>query len=116
MNHNAVRRRDFFKVAVGGFGAFSLSSAEFLSADNVLTQAQNSIDNLKITDIKYLDMEFPGKLPVKWNSIITSGGGSPKLTQLEIYTNQGIIGRSIPKGSRSIVRSLFKKIKGECLT
>jgi L-alanine-DL-glutamate epimerase-like enolase superfamily enzyme len=35
------------------------------------------------------------------------------MTQLELHTNQGIIGRSLPKGSRSVAKSLFRKIKGE---
>ncbi|MBN1482810.1 mandelate racemase/muconate lactonizing enzyme family protein [candidate division KSB1 bacterium] len=95
------------------FGGASLLSTPAQTAPPLLQQAQNKIDNLKIVDLKYLEMKFPGKLPVKWNSIIKSGGGTPGMTQMEIHTNQGIIGRSLPKGPRSVAEKIFKKIKGE---
>jgi D-galactarolactone cycloisomerase len=69
---------------------------------------------LKITGVKFLRLRFPGKTPVKRNSIITSGGGAPGMTQLEIQTDGGIVGRSIPAGSQNIIESeLLPRIKGE---
>jgi L-alanine-DL-glutamate epimerase-like enolase superfamily enzyme len=69
---------------------------------------------LKITEVKFLRLRFPGKTPVKRNSIIESGGGAPGMTQLEIHTDAGLIGRSLPKGNRSIItEALAPRIKGE---
>ena len=43
-----------------------------------------------------------------------SGGGAPGMTQLELYTDQGIVGRSIPAGATNIIESeLLPRIKGE---
>jgi L-alanine-DL-glutamate epimerase-like enolase superfamily enzyme len=69
---------------------------------------------LKITEMKVLRLRFPGVTPRKRNSIIESGGGPPGMTQLEISTDGGIVGRSILAGSLDIVRSqLFPRIQGE---
>ncbi|MBN2089891.1 mandelate racemase/muconate lactonizing enzyme family protein [candidate division KSB1 bacterium] len=116
MSSNQLKRRKFMRMFTGMTAAFcgtSLMSEAAQSAPSVLQEAQQKIDNLKIVDLKYLRMEFPGTLPVKWNSIITSGGGAPSMTQMEIHTDQGIIGRSLPKGPKSIAETIFKKIKGE---
>ncbi|MGD8240719.1 MAG: mandelate racemase/muconate lactonizing enzyme family protein [Armatimonadota bacterium] len=77
-----------------------------------LEQARQSIDDLRITSMGFLRLRFPGTTPRKWNSIIESGGGSPGMTQLEIHTNQGIVGRSTGGGSR-LIEAAFAKIKGE---
>jgi L-alanine-DL-glutamate epimerase-like enolase superfamily enzyme len=69
---------------------------------------------LQITELKFLRLRFPGKTQRRRNSIIESGGGSPGMTQLEVYTDQGIIGRSIPAGSNEIIVSeLMPRIRGE---
>ncbi len=117
MKLHELKRRDFVKIfsgVIGGYSAASLIAPNWASASQALNQARQSIDNLRITDIQYLELKFPGELPRKWNSIIHSGGGSPQMTQLELHTNQGIVGRSLPKGPRTLVQSIFKKIvKGE---
>lgn len=76
-------------------------------------QPQVDIGNLKITDIRYVRMEFPGRTPVRWNSIIVSGGGPHTMEYLEVHTNQGIVGRSLPKGPSSINRGMIKRIRDE---
>lgn len=69
---------------------------------------------LTITSMKVLRLRFPGKTARKRNSIITSGGGAPGMTYLELYTDGGIVGRSIPAGGLNTIESeLFPRIKGE---
>ena len=68
---------------------------------------------MKITDIKFLRLRFPGTTPRKRNATIASGGGAPGMTQLEIHTDAGIVGRSIPSGSEDLIRSqLLPRIQG----
>ena len=68
---------------------------------------------MKITDIKFLRMRFPGVTPRKRNATIASGGGAPGMTQLEVHTDAGIVGRSIPSGSEELIRSqLLPRILG----
>ena len=67
---------------------------------------------IRITGFGFLRLKFPGKLPRKRNSIIWSGGGQPGMTQLELYTDAGIIGRSLPK-SGDMIERLFHRVKGE---
>lgn len=70
--------------------------------------------NLKITGLGFLKLQFPGKTPVKRNAIITSGGGAPGMTLVEIYTDAGITGRAVSGGSQDIMtRELLPRIKGE---
>jgi L-alanine-DL-glutamate epimerase-like enolase superfamily enzyme len=69
---------------------------------------------LRITGVKFLRLKYPGKMPVKRNAIITSGGGAPGMTLLEVYTDGGIVGRSVPAGGQSLIESeLLPRIKGE---
>ena len=69
---------------------------------------------LKITGMKVLRLRFPGRTARKRNSIIESGGGAPGMTYLELETDGGIVGRSIPAGSLNIVESdLMPRIRGE---
>jgi D-galactarolactone cycloisomerase len=69
---------------------------------------------LKITDLKFLRLVFPGKTPVKRNAIITSGGGAPSMTWVEVHTDAGIIGRAVSSGAHDIMtRELLPRIKGE---
>ena len=58
--------------------------------------------NIRITDVKFLRLRFPGRTARQRNAILWSGGGPPQMTQLEDYTDQGIVGRSIPAGFHSI--------------
>ena len=69
--------------------------------------------SMKITDIKFLHMRFPGVTSPKRNATIASGGGAPGMTQLELYTDAGIVGRSLPAGSEDLIRSqLLPRIVG----
>ncbi len=69
---------------------------------------------IRITDVKFLRLRFPGKTARRRNSILWSGGGSPGMTQLEVHTDAGLIGRSIPAGFNEIIeRSLAPVIRGE---
>jgi D-galactarolactone cycloisomerase len=96
-------RRGFFAAALG-FPALA-------TVPRVLSAAQQP--SLKITDIKFLRMRFPGTMPRKRNATIASGGGAPGMTQLELYTDAGIVGRSIPAGSEELIRSqLLPRIQG----
>jgi L-alanine-DL-glutamate epimerase-like enolase superfamily enzyme len=68
---------------------------------------------MKITDIKFLRLRFPGTMPRKRNATIASGGGAPGMTQLEVHTDAGIVGRSIPSVSEDLIRSqLLPRIVG----
>lgn len=103
-----MNRRDTLKAGLAA-GSAILSAA--VAPAMVLPTPPVQI---KITDVKFLRLRFPGKTPRKRNSIIESGGGSPGMTQLEIHTDQGIIGRSIPAGSHEIIQSeLLPRIRGE---
>ncbi|MCH8215505.1 MAG: mandelate racemase/muconate lactonizing enzyme family protein [Planctomycetes bacterium] len=74
--------------------------------------ARADIDDLRVTGMGFLRLRFPGKTPRKRNAIIVSGGGTPGMAQLEIQTNQGLVGRSMPSGSK-LIESVFSKVKGE---
>ena len=116
MNSKNVNRRGFVKRFSGGLaamGAIPVLSAYRNAGKDPFHQAQVSIDDLKITDLKSVKLQFPGVTPRKWNSIIVSGGGPHEMTYLELHTNQGIIGRSLPKGPSSMRMSMLNKIKGE---
>jgi D-galactarolactone cycloisomerase len=106
-----MNRRNLLKMAGAGALASTLPSQAIHSKS--LDRAKDTLFNLKITEMKFLKLRYPDKTPVKWNSIIRSGGGYAGMTQLEIHTNEGIIGRSLPKSSRVIESSIFPKIKGE---
>jgi hypothetical protein len=68
---------------------------------------------MKITDIKFLRLRYSGTTPRKRNATMASGGGAPGMTQLEIYTDAGIVGRSIPSGSEELIQSqLLPRILG----
>jgi len=116
MNTKNVNRRGFVKRFSGGLaavGSIPVLSAFQNAGKDPLQQALVDIDDLKITDIQSVKLQFPGKTPRKWNSIIVSGGGAPGMTYLELHTNQGIIGRSLPKGPSLLRKSMLGKIKGE---
>ena len=116
MNIKNLNRRGFVKRFSGGLaavGTIPVLSAFRHAGKDPFKQAQVSIDDLKITDLKTVKLRFPGNAPRKWNSIIVSGGGPNEMTYLELHTNQGIIGRSLPKGPSSIRKSMLGKIQGE---
>lgn len=99
-------RRDFLKTG------FCTGAA--LASGVLRRPVFASPPDIRITDIGILRLQFPGRTPRKRNAIIESGGGPPGMTQLEIHTDQGIIGRSIPAGSLDIIRTgLLPRIKGE---
>ncbi len=111
-----LNRRGFVRSISGGLaamGAIPVLSSFRNAGRESFQQTQVSIDDLKITDLKTVKLRFPGQTPRKWNSIIVSGGGPPEMTYLELHTNQGIIGRSLPKGPSSLRNSMLEKIKGE---
>lgn len=103
-----VNRREFFKSTLPG--AVGLASVTHCPISNLWSQAPK----LRITGVGFLRMRFPGRTPRRRNAIIESGGGPPGMTQLELHTDQGIIGRSIPAGSHNIIESeLLPRIRGE---
>jgi len=118
MNFNFQKqsRRAFLKTSLlglSGFSFLSLLNPNSAVSQKLLQSKKDLINNLKITDVQFMRLKFPGKTPRKWNSIIVSGGGTPGMTYLELHTNQGIIGRSLAH-SRSIIQSsLLPRIKGE---
>jgi len=92
-----------------------LSRRTFLQSALAASAAAPVVANppeIKITGYGFLRLKFDEMLPVKRNSIITSGGKRAGMTQLEIYTDQGIVGRSLPKGS-VLIEELFHNVKGE---
>jgi len=97
-----MNRRHLFKA---GLAAVAGASTPLLAA---------APPKIRITDVKFLRLRFPGKTARRRNSILWSGGGSPGMTQLEIHTDAGLIGRSIPAGFNEIIeRSLAPVIRGE---
>ena len=85
----------------------------FLSWLGALPALSQAPPAMKITDIRFLRLRFPGKTPRKRNSTIESGGGSPGMTQMEIHTDAGIVGRSIPAGGQEVITSqLLPRIAG----
>ena len=104
-----LTRRDAFKLA--GLSSFTLAATPAFADD-----IDDAVRNIKITDVSFIDLKFPGTVPLQWNAIKTSGGGSPKDRILELHTDQGIVGRSRPKGSRSIIAGeAFSRLKGQNL-
>ncbi len=110
-----TERREFLTKTFAGAGALTLLSSGAVApfAQQSVRRARETIRTLQITGMKILRLRFPGRTPRKWNSIIVSGGGAPGMTQLEIHTNQGIVGRSLPKATRLIESYVFPKIEGE---
>ncbi len=105
---DGVNRRNFLKIGGGAPGllasAISLPPGAFAAPPA----------NIRITDVKFLRLRFPGRTPRIRNAIIESGGGPPEMMQLEIYTDAGIIGRSLPAGATHIIEGeLLPRIKGQ---
>jgi len=68
---------------------------------------------MKITGVGQIRLQFPGKTPRMRNSIIESGGGAPGMNILEVYTDQGITGRSSAERMPLIQSDLLPRIMGE---
>lgn len=99
-----MNRREFLKTGLCcGVGAMALIPPALRAAP----------PKLRITDIKFLKLKFPGKTPRKRNGTIESGGGSPGMTLLEIYTDGGIVGRSIASEQSIVLSQLLPRIRGE---
>ncbi|MBM3746035.1 MAG: mandelate racemase/muconate lactonizing enzyme family protein [Acidobacteria bacterium] len=98
-----MKRRDLFKTGLATAAALAPRVARAAAAPKI-----------RITEVKFLRLRFPGTTPRKRNAILWSGGGAPGMTQLEVHTDAGIVGRSIPAGFNEIIeRSLAPVIRGE---
>lgn len=96
-------RRDFLKSSVTAVGTLMSPLAAWASPPK-----------LAITEVNTVRLRFPGRTPRKRNAILWSGGGAPGMTYLEIKTDQGIVGRSIPAGYTDLIESrLGRVIRGE---
>lgn len=98
-----MTRRNVFRAVLGGSAALAVPQAALPAAP----------PPMKITGLNFLHLRYPGKLPVKRNGTITSGGGAPGMTQIELQTDAGIVGRSIYAGGREIITGqLLPRIQG----
>ena len=98
-----MKRRDFLTAIVGGSATLTLPrpALPLISAP------------IKITEARFLRLRYPGSVPRRRNGTIESGGGAPGMTQLELLTDAGIIGRSVPAGSEEIItQQLMPRIVG----
>ncbi len=89
------------------------SQTDHNAAVDLTGDMQADIENLKITDIRYIRMRFPGNVPLMWNSIVSYGGGPHSMNLLEVHTNQGITGLSIPSGTSSLCLGMIDHIRDE---
>ena len=113
MTESLTRRSTLKSLAAGGAG-WAVGSASGTSPALALDEARASNRDLRITDVRVHTLKFPGKTPRIRNSIIESGGGAPGMELLELHTNQGIVGHSMPKGPKSSILSrAFSRIEGQ---
>ncbi|HEY3383577.1 MAG TPA: mandelate racemase/muconate lactonizing enzyme family protein [Vicinamibacterales bacterium] len=117
-------RRRFLNAALTAGGAIAAAAttggsaiASGLAAASVLPAAPPPI---RITGVRFLRLQFPGTTPRKRNGTISSGGGPPGMMQLELLTDQGLIGRSLPEtatwsvnGTSLIEPYILPRILGE---
>ncbi len=95
--------------------AWPLTGRNFLGAGLAASSAVPVVaapPDIRITGFGFLRLTYPEKMPVKRNATIRSGGGQAGMTQLELYTDAGIIGRSLPK-SGGLIEDLFDRVQGE---
>ena len=93
-----MHRRTFLRTLALAPAAFSLPAAP---------------GPIRITKAAFLRLRFPGTTPRRRNGTIASGGGAPGMTLLELHTDAGIVGRSIPSGSQELITGqLLPKIAG----
>lgn len=98
-----MNRRDFLRSAIGASASLALPRPAL----------PLNPPPIKITEITFLRLRYPGRTPRRRNGTIESGGGSPGMTQLEIHTDAGIVGRSIPAGGNDIITGqLLPRIAG----
>jgi D-galactarolactone cycloisomerase len=88
-----MNRRDFLRASGGGTAALALPRPA-LPANPA---------PIRITEVKFLRLRYPATTPRKRNGTIASGGGRAGMTQLEVYTDAGIVGRSISSGGHEII-------------
>ena len=104
---NTFSRRSFLHTGLAAGTAAGLASG-------VTSHAFAAPPKLTITEVKIVRLKFPGRTLRKRDAILWSGGGQPGMTLVEIYTDQGIVGRSELIGSSEIILSrLANVIKGE---
>jgi D-galactarolactone cycloisomerase len=97
-------RREFIRNTIGVSAALALPTPLL---------PLSSPPPIKITEAKFLRLRYPERMPRKRNGTIESGGGPSGMTQMEIYTDAGIIGRSIPAGGNEIITGqLMPRIAG----
>ena len=98
-----MNRRDFLRFSGGGSAALVLP--------NPALPAEPA--PIRITELKFLRLRYPATTPRKRNGTIASGGGPAGMTQLELYTDAGIVGRSIYTGGHEILTGdLMPRIAG----
>ena len=98
-----MNRRNFLRASAGVSASLALARPA-LPADPA---------PIKITELKFLRLRYPEIMPRKRNGTIASGGGPAGMTQLELYTDAGIVGRSIYAGGREILTGeLLPRIVG----
>jgi len=98
-----MNRRDFLRASAGVSAGLALARPA-LPADPA---------PIRITELKFLHLRYPAMMPRKRNGTIASGGGPAGMTQLELYTDAGIVGRSIYGGGREILTGeLMPRIAG----
>lgn len=93
------------------------SLATAVTGSAVVLQPARGMANpppIRITEVKVVRLRFPGKTPRQRNAILSSGGGAPGMTFLEVHTDQDIVGRSLPAGYTDLIQSrLAPVIQGE---
>ncbi len=98
-----MNRREFLRTTIGASASLALPRPAL----------PLNPPPIKIAEITFLRLRYPGRTPRRRNGTIESGGGSPGMTQLEIHTDAGIIGRSIPAGGNEIITGqLLPRIAG----
>jgi L-alanine-DL-glutamate epimerase-like enolase superfamily enzyme len=98
-----MNRRDLLRASAGVSAGLALARPA-LPADPA---------PIRITELKFLHLRYPAMMPRKRNGTIASGGGPAGMTQLELYTDAGIVGRSIYGGGREILTGeLMPRIAG----
>ena len=108
-NTTSMTRRDALKFAAAG-------SAAAVALPQYANAVEDVLRHIRISRLEFIDLRFPGTLPLKWNAIRSYGGGSPTDSILEVHTDQGIVGRSRPKAPREVIEGeAFDRLKGQNL-
>ena len=108
-NGTSMTRRDALKFAAAG-------SAAAVALPHYAGAVEDVLRHIRISRLEFVNLRFPGTLPLKWNAIRRFGGGSPTDRILEVHTDQGIVGRSRPKAPREVIEGeAFKRLEGQNL-